>query len=284
MRSAPRPSVPAAGPRAGQWKSSIALSEDFDPSNGRVVPAPDGSAEGSIVPPRILVVEDDDAIGEELADILQAYGMQAQRVADWDAAMEAIAAAPVDLVILDQWLGRTDALTVLPQMRAVTSAHIVILTGNKAEADRIVGLEVGADDFLQKPISGRELVARVRAHLRRQAPARPAATAAASPTPRPMGWRVAEGARRIIRPGGEPLPLTGTEYDLLMALMETPGEPVDRAKLSQRILKRPYRPDDRAIDNLVHNIRLKFGGESGAGVITTVRNRGYAFTGFPAEG
>lgn len=259
-------------------EATMTLSEDTDPPLGRMDRAPERGADGNPEPPRILVVEDDDAIGEELAAILQAYGMRALRVADWDAAMAAIAAAPVDLVILDQWLGRVDALTVLPQMRAATSAHIVILTGNKAEADRIVGLEVGADDFLQKPISGRELVARVRAHLRRQAPARPAAEAPAQP---PGRWRVAEGARRVIDPEGEPLPLTGTEYDLLMALMETPGEPVDRATLSQRILKRPYRADDRAIDNLVHNIRLKFGGEQGAAVITTVRNKGYAFTGFP---
>ncbi|MBR0681637.1 response regulator transcription factor [Roseomonas eburnea] len=261
----------------------MTLNEDTDPTPGRIERAPERDTGTSSEPPRILVVEDDDAIGEELAAILQAYGMQALRVADWDSAMQAIAAAPVDLVILDQWLGRVDALTVLPQMRAVTPAHIVILTGNKAESDRIVGLEVGADDFLQKPISGRELVARVRAHLRRQAPARPAAAEPPAPAPATTAerWRVAEGARRVLGPDGEPLPLTGTEFDLLMALMETPGEPVDRAVLSQRILKRPYRPEDRAIDNLVHNIRLKFGGERGASVITTVRNKGYAFTGFP---
>lgn len=244
---------------------------DYGPESG------DGSPSGAA---RILIVEDDDAIGEELADILNAYGMHAQRVADWQAAMNAIASAPVDLVILDQWLGRLDALTVLPAMRAATEAHIVILTANKAEADRIVGLEVGADDFLQKPISGREIVARVRAHLRRKAPAggQPAEA------PAPGGeWRVAEASRRIISPAGEPVPLTGMEYDLLTLLMETPGEPVDRQTLSRRILKRPHRPDDRAIDNLVHNIRLKFGNEHAGGLITTVRNRGYAFTGFPRD-
>lgn len=256
------------------------VNEDSFPPTGKVDYGPesgDGCPAGSA---RILVVEDDDAIGEELADILNAYGMNAERVADWPAAMDAIARAPVDLVILDQWLGRLDALTVLPAMRAATPAHIVILTANKAEADRIVGLEVGADDFLQKPISGREIVARVRAHLRRKAPS------AAQPAEAPAAggeWRVAEAARRIISPAGDSVPLTGTEYDLLALLMETPGEPVDRQTLSRRILKRPHRADDRAIDNLVHNIRLKFGSEHAGGLITTVRNKGYAFTGFPRK-
>lgn len=261
----------------------MALNEDTVPSPDSLSQPPEGGRKGTAGAARILVVEDDDAIGEELVGILTAYGMTATRVADWDAAMAAIAAGPVDLVILDQWLGRLDALTVLPQMRRLTGAHIVILTGNKAEADRIVGLEVGADDFLQKPISGRELVARVRARLRRPAPPppRPAAVPEAAPTVR---WRVAERARRVLGPDGKAVPLTGTEFDLLMLLMETPGEPVDREVLSQRVLQRPYRPEDRAIDNLVHNIRLKFGAGRGAAIIATVRNKGYAFTGFPQPG
>ena len=265
------------------------LTTDAVPHQGFLdLPADTSRGEG-VKTARILIVEDDDAIGEELADILNAYGLNATRVADWASAMAAILAAPVDLIILDQWLGRLDALTVLPEMRAATGARIVILTGNKAESDRIVGLEVGADDFLQKPISGRELVARVRAHLRVHAPPlpRPPAQqqpAAAKPPGPATRWRVAEAARRVLGPDGEPVPLTGTEFDLLMALMERPGEPVDRAALSQRILKRPYRPEDRAIDNLVHNIRLKFGARRRSAVITTVRNRGYAFTGFPDVG
>lgn len=262
------------------------LTTDAVPHQGFLDHATDTSRGEKVRTARILIVEDDDAIGVELADILNAYGLNATRVADWASAMAAIRAAPVDLIILDQWLGRLDALTVLPEMRAATGARIVILTGNKAESDRIVGLEVGADDFLQKPISGRELVARVRAHLRVHAPALPRPPAqpqprAAKPAAR---WRVAEAARRVLSPDGEPVPLTGTEFDLLMALMERPGEPIDRETLSQRILKRPYRPEDRAIDNLVHNIRLKFGARRGSAVITTVRNKGYAFTGFPDAG
>ena len=250
------------------------------------VPAPEApqggvaaaAAAANAAMPQILVVEDDDAVGEELAAILNAYRMDAHRVSDWPRAMDFVRGNRVDLIILDQWLGSLDALTVLPELRAQTGAHIVMLTGNRAEADRIVGLEVGADDFLQKPISGREIVARVRAHLRRAAPVRGTTTL----RPGAVGqWRVSFGLRRVFGPDGEAVPLTSTEYELLVLLMEAPGQPVDRDTLSRRVLQREYRSEDRALDNLVHNIRLKLGGRSGAGIIATVRNKGYAFTGFP---
>lgn len=232
--------------------------------------------------PRILVVEDDDAVREELADMLDCYGMEARRVADWQSAIDILRTTRIDLIILDQWLGSVDTLTRLPDLRALTPAYIVMITANRAEADRIVGLEGGADDFLQKPISGREIVARVRAHLRRAAPA------AVHPAPDlPQGgggtWRIFRGLRRVCAPDGEPVPLTSTEYELLVLLMSSPGRPVDRETLSRAVLQRSYRSEDRALDNLVHNIRVKLGGRHGENVIATVRNRGYAFTGLPAE-
>jgi DNA-binding response OmpR family regulator len=226
--------------------------------------------------PQILVVEDDDAVGEELVDILGAYRMVAHRVADWPSAMAHLRSRRVDVVILDQWLGSLDSLTVLHEMRAGTTAHILMLTGGNSEADRIVGLEVGADDFLHKPISGREMVARVRAHLRRASAPRDAAGA-----PPPGQWRVDFALRQVFSADGLPVPLTSTEYELLALLMERPGQPVDRDTLSRAVLRRDYRCEDRALDNLVHNIRLKLGCRRGTGFIATVRNKGYAFTGFP---
>lgn len=239
--------------------------------------APHAALSGATeVLPRVLVVEDDDAVGEELVDILGAYRMEASRVADWAAAMAHLRRTRADVVILDQWLGSLDSLTVLHEMRAVTTAHILMLTGGDSEADRIVGLEVGADDFLHKPISGREMVARVRAHLRRAAPPRGLAGAA------PAGqWRVDFALRQVFGADGRPVQLTSTEYELLTLLMEQPGHPVDRDTLSRAVLRRDYRCEDRALDNLVHNIRLKLGSRRGTGVIATVRNKGYAFTGFP---
>lgn len=255
------------------------------PGEGEIGPAagpPIAVVTGAGVPargngmPRILVVDDDEAIGSELTSILGAYRMDAHLVDNWPAARDFVRNSRVDLIILDQWLGSLDALTVLPELRTLTSAHIVMLTGNRAEADRIVGLEVGADDFLQKPISGREIVARVRAHLRRGLPI------PGAPRDEAGGrWRVSASLRRVFGPDGEAVPLTSTEYELLVLLMETPGQPVDRDLLSRRVLQREYRSEDRALDNLVHNIRLKLGGRHGANIIATVRNKGYAFTGFP---
>jgi DNA-binding response OmpR family regulator len=221
--------------------------------------------------PRILIVEDDTVIGAELVDVVSAYGMQAVHALDLGGTLDRLQAGTFDVVVLDQWLGRVDALPALPIIRATTDAQIIVLTGNKAEADRIVALEVGADDFLLKPISGRELVARIRARLRRRD------STAARP---PGDWCVQEEARRILAPDGSVVPLTGTEFDLLAALMETPGHAVERDPLSLRILGRPFRSEDRALDNLVHNIRLKFAAH-GVTVVATVRNKGYAFTGFP---
>jgi len=228
--------------------------------------------------PRVLVVEDDDAEGEELAAFLCAYRMNAHRAADWPAAMAHLHAHHVDVVILSHWLGSLDTLTVLHEMRSCTAAHIAMLTASDSEADRIVGLEVGADDFLHKPISGREMVARIRAYLRRAAPAGGSTGPAV-----PGRWRVASALRQVFGPDGQPVPLTSTEYELLALLMERPGEPVDRDTLSRAVLQRDYRCEDRALDNLVHNIRLKLGSRRGTGIIATIRNKGYAFTGFPDQ-
>ncbi|WP_137127104.1 response regulator transcription factor [Roseomonas sp. HF4] len=248
------------------------------PDRSIAVPAPHATLSAAAQDlPRILVVEDDDAVGEELVDFLNAYRMRAHRVADWASAMGHLRGSRVDVVILDQWLGSLDSLTVLHEMRAITTAHILMLTGNNSEADRIVGLEVGADDFLHKPISGREMVARVRAHLRRAAP--PRGATGASPTGQ---WRVDFALRQVFGADGRPVALTSTEYELLTLLMERPGHPVDRDTLSRAVLRRDYRCEDRALDNLVHNIRLKLGSRRGTGTIATVRNKGYAFTGFPS--
>ena len=142
------------------------------------------------------------------------------------------------------------------------------------EADRILALEIGADDFLIKPISGRELVARVRAHLRRAAAAAPAAGEA---KPR---WRFSLPERLLYRPDSSIVPLTAAEFELLAQLLETPNQPVDRETLTRRVFMRPWRSEERAIDNLVLHLRQKLG-PGGERSIVTIRNQGYAFTAFP---
>lgn len=228
--------------------------------------------------PRILLVEDHAELGEELVATLGRYGMDTAWATEWPQALDLLRAGHVDVVILDQWLGRIDTLARLAELRALTAAWIVILTANRAEVDRIVALEVGADDFLLKPVSGRELVARIRAHLRRQ-DTPPTLRAGSS-----RGWRVMPVERCVHGPDGVQVPLTSTEFTLLQALMETPGSPVERDGLSLRVLKREHRAEDRALDNLVHNIRRKIPVSAGrAPIIVSVRNQGYVFTGFPDE-
>ncbi len=231
--------------------------------------------------PLILTVEDDAALAEELATAIEDYGMRAVPASEWDRALEQLESLRPDLIVLDQRLGRVDTLPGLPLIRARTAAPVLVLTGNRAEADRIVALEIGADDFLLKPISGRELVARIRAHLRRAMREAPPAT----PTPADTttsGWRLSVQLRELRRPDGSVVPLTGAEFELLAALAERPSQPMDRDALTRRVLNRRWQPEDRALDNLVLNLRRKLGPE-GERCIATVRGRGYAFTALPTN-
>ncbi|MGG5887100.1 response regulator transcription factor [Falsiroseomonas sp. HC035] len=220
----------------------------------------------------LLIVEDDAILAGELLETFADHGMAARSVDKWPAALKMLEDWQPDLIILDQRLGAVDTLLMLPALRALTAAPVLFLTGNRSEADRVIGLELGADDFLLKPIAGRELVARVRAHLRRTV--RREAVPAGE-------WRIAPSERRLYRPDRSAVPLTAAEFTLLALLAERPGTPVDREVLTQQVLRRPYRAEDRSLDNLVHQIRRKLGCRGAGEVIVAIRNQGYAFNGFP---
>lgn len=234
--------------------------------------------------PNVLIVEDDEALAEEMALTLSDYGMRPSTASTWEAAIAAVEAAPPDLVVLDQRLGRVDTLPRIGTLRSLTDAPVLILTGNRAETDRIVALEIGADDFLLKPISGRELVARIRAHLRRVQQTRPPEKEREKEPDQAQAqagtWTLLTVERELRRGDGSVVPLTGAEFDLLAVLAEAPGHPVDRETLTKRVLRRPWRPDDRALDNLVMHLRRKLG-PGGDRAITAIRSQGYVFTGFP---
>jgi DNA-binding response OmpR family regulator len=224
--------------------------------------------------PTVLVVEDNLTLADEMAIALRRHGMTPILAADWDRAIAIVYTAAMDIIVLDRRLGAVDALLWLPRLRALTPVPILVLTANQVEADRILALEVGADDFLLKPISGRELVARLRAHLRR-------ATGAVSASPTLPGWRFSLSDRRLTHPDGEAVSLTSAEFDLLAQLIETPNQPIGRDTLTQQVLGRPWRSQERALDNLVLHLRQKLG-PGGERTIVTIRNRGYAFTAFPS--
>lgn len=220
----------------------------------------------------ILLIEDDPILSGELVDTFSDHGIEARTIANWPDALALLEQFQPDLILLDQRLGAVDTLMMIPALRNLTAAPILFLTGNRNEADRVIGLELGADDFLLKPIAGRELVARVRAHLRR---------ATRLPVNASGEWRILEVERRLLRPDGTPVPLTAAEFALLAMMAGQPGVPIDRDTLTQEVLKRPYRAEDRSLDNLVHQIRRKLGRRGAGEVISAIRNQGYVFSGFP---
>jgi DNA-binding response OmpR family regulator len=241
----------------------------------RIILAPEGTPAMTTPDQRaeILIIEDDAALAEELADAFADHEMVARIEGDWSAALRLLEEWHPDLILLDQRLGPVNTLLRLPQLRELTAAPVLILTGNRTEADRIIGLELGADDSLLKPIASRELVARIRAHLRR----------AQRPGPEPTrgDWRMLAAGRRLLRPDGSAVPLTATEFALLALLASKPGVAMDRETLTRSVLHRAYRGEDRSLDNLVHQIRRKLGRRGAGEVITAVRSQGYAFGGFP---
>jgi DNA-binding response OmpR family regulator len=222
--------------------------------------------------PFVMVIDDDSQLLNELSETFADNGIGCRACDNWTSALEILEDWQPDLIVLDQRLGSVDTLLLLPALRQLTAAPVLFLTGSRNEADRVIGLELGADDFLLKPISGRELVARVRAHLRRT-----------HRQDKPVGgeWRIVSAERKVHRPDGTTVPLTSTEFELLHLLAGTPGVAFDRETLSRQVLRRPFQAEDRSLDNLVHQIRRKFG-RSGAGeIIASVRNVGYVFRGYP---
>ncbi len=236
--------------------------------------------------PTVVVADDEAALTGEVADYIQRYGMRAIEVNSFGDLVAVLQQQKVDAILLDQRFGTVDTLVMLPQLRSMTDVPILMHTGNREEMDRVLGLEQGADDFLLKPVSGRELVARLRAHLRRPsvrpafAPAAPAAPVAVA-APARTGWRVVQAERRVYRPDGTPLRLTTAEFDTLSALAQTPGETRTRDELTRLVFRRDWRPGDRAVDNAVLHLRQKLQDDLGEACIVTVRQMGYVFAGFP---
>ena len=226
------------------------------------------------LPPSLLVVDDDRDIRGLLADHLEGQGFRVRKAADGRAMLAALEAAPADLIVLDLNLPGEDGLSLCRRVRAGGSTPIIMLTARGDPIDRIIGLEMGADDYLAKPFEPRELVARIRSVLRRAAdlPAnlkRAPATRAAF-----AGWTLDRTARALHRPDQRLVMLSGSEFDLLDALLEHAGRTVTRAQL--RRLSAALDADDRAIDLRVSRLRQKLGDDARAPtLIQTVRNRGY---------
>lgn len=224
----------------------------------------------------ILLIDDDAAFGEELAAFLEDHGMICDAVADPAAALPRMADTKPDLMLLDQRLGATTGTEILRQVRSISELPCVILTGLDDPVDRILGLELGADDYIQKTAMPREILARIRAVLRR---VRPAAAAA----PQAHDWELRAPEHELYRPDGIPCRLTFAEFALLNALVSARGEPISRDVLTEQVFDRPYRPGDRAIDSLIVRLRRKLEPDPEQPVvIKSARQQGYLFTTFPS--
>jgi two-component system catabolic regulation response regulator CreB len=223
----------------------------------------------------ILMIEDEPGIAESLAYLLRQEGFsvrQAERLADGRAA-----AAHADLVVLDLMLPDGSGLDFLRQLRATARTPVIILTSRDAEVDRVVGLELGADDYVVKPFSPREVVARVKAVLRRTNEDPSAGSGQVGPGPTDGAQPIqVDPDRRQARAGGKPLSLSKTEFDLLACLSGSPGRVFTRQRLLEKVWGDDSAVTQRTVDVHLKSIRRKILalGEDPA-VIETVRGVGY---------
>ena len=222
--------------------------------------------------PRILVVDDDPGIREVLTDYLGQHGYAAEGAATAAEMDRAIAARPPDLIVLDLMMPGEDGLSVCRRI-AGKGPPIVMLSAMGEDTDRIIGLELGADDYLAKPCNPRELLARVRAVLRR-----PRDEAAGdAPALLFAGWRLDLMRRELTRPDQQVVPLSAGEFALLRAFAERPGRVMTRDQLLERARGTDADIFDRAMDVQISRLRKKLDDGSGLEMIQTLRGEGYMF-------
>ncbi|MCK6527747.1 response regulator transcription factor [Myxococcota bacterium] len=229
---------------------------------------------------RILIIDDDDRLAALLAEYLTARGIAVDRRGDGHGGLAALRRGPYDAVVLDVMLPDLDGFEVLRRLRATSDVPVLMLTARGEETDRIVGLELGADDYLPKPFNPRELLARLRAVLRRARPGtegRPAVLR--------FGRLEIDRDARVARLDGRPRDLTGHQFDLLLALAESAGRALSRDQLMEKVRGDALAAFDRSIDVHVSRIRAEIEDDPRhPRRILTLRGVGYLFTRDPEGG
>lgn len=224
----------------------------------------------------ILVVDDDTEIRDLLKRFLARNGFRVTAVGDGAGMRSALAQSGIDLIVLDVMMPGDDGLALCRQLRAKSVTPIIMLTAMGDETDRIVGLEMGADDYLAKPFSPRELLARIKAVLRRSGQG---ARVAGGNVLGFDGWKLDLTKRELMSPKGEFVDLTGGEFDLLVALAEHPQRTLSREQLLDLTRGRLGSPYDRSIDIQISRLRQKMGEDAKEPkLIKTVRSVGYIFS------
>ena len=226
--------------------------------------------------PHIMVVDDDREIRSLVSQFLRKHGFRVTDAADGREMMEALDGGRFDLVVLDLMLPGEDGLSLCRRVRAGSSLPIIMLTAMGEETDRIVGLEMGADDYLPKPFNPRELLARIRAVLRRSGGEVAEADSEAGGIRSFGGWSLDLAKRELRAPDGTLVPLTAGEYDLLAVIVERPGRVLSRDQLLDLTRGRDAAPFDRSIDVQISRLRRKLEPDPREPqIIKTVRGGGY---------
>lgn len=236
---------------------------------------------------KILLIDDDEELCELLADYMKLEGISMEMVHTGDQGISRAFSSEYDLIILDIMLPGTHGLDVLREIRAHSQIPVVMLTARGEDVDRIVGLELGADDYLPKPFNPRELLARMRAVMRRTSQAQSEASNGNSSRLVAVGDTELDIGSRSARCAGETVVLTSVEFDLLEVLLRAAGSTVTKEELSRKVLGRPLSAYDRSVDVHISNIRKKLGacgiGSEIRERIKTVRGVGYQYVRAPGE-
>jgi two-component system, OmpR family, response regulator CpxR len=222
----------------------------------------------------ILIVDDDVELCELVSEYLVSQGLRAEAVHDGSVGLGRALSGAYSLIVLDVMLPGIRGFEVLRKIRAVSTVPVVMLTAHGDDVDRIVGLEIGADDYLSKPFNPRELAARIHAVLRRSsvAPAAPASDGTI------LGDLELDARARLVRHNGRTVLLTSVEFELLTTFSKQPGQVIPRDELGKRVLGNAFLRSDRKLDVHISNLRKKLGpSPDGSERIRSIRNVGYIY-------
>ncbi len=227
----------------------------------------------------VLIVDDDQRIRAMLARFLTDHGLKVSQAGDGKQMLEICESSRIDVIVLDIMMPGEDGLSLCRRMRARSAVPIILLTAMSGDTDRIIGLEIGADDYVVKPFNPRELLARIRAVTRRLNAASIDAQRPVAPVYEFAGWQLNASRRTLTSPAGELTDLTSGEFDLLLAFVEHPQRALNRDQLLDLAHGRINQSYDRSIDVQVSRLRRKIEVDPQDPVfIKTIRNEGYFFT------
>jgi two-component system OmpR family response regulator len=236
--------------------------------------APEGFADLMSKQDHLLIVDDDPEIRQLLADYLRDAGYQTSTACDGKEMRRRLELNVIDLIVLDLMLPGEDGLSLCRDLRATSNIPVIMLTARGSLIDRIVGLEIGADDYLPKPFDPRELLVRIKVVLRRAQSFPERARIDEAPSVRFDGWLLDTRTRQVTSPAGVTLALGGSDYRVLRLLLQHPNRPLSRDFLLNHVFEKDSTPFDRSIDVCISRLRQQLQ----PGLIKTVRNEGYMLT------